>query len=86
MGIRTDITPAQLYLLLNREFTARRSQRCSACAVPLPYRVDRLEADAPNWEILFPADCGGDCNSLLQELVAEHQARYELVPDRDDGA
>ena len=84
MNPRTDITPAQLYLLLTREFTLRQSRRCPACAVPMPFRVDRLEPDAPNWEIFTPVDCGGECASLLEELVAEHQARYELVPSTEE--
>jgi len=84
MKPRTDITPARLYLLLNREFTLRQSRRCPACVVPMPFRVDRLEPDAANWEVLFPADCGGECAAILQELVAEHQEAYELVPPTED--
>jgi len=84
MGARTDITPARLYVLLNREFTLRLSKRCPACTVPMPFRVDRLEPGAPNWEVFFPPDCGGECANLMQELVAEHQERYELVPPTED--
>ena len=84
MGTRTDITSARLYLLLNREFRLRQSRRCPACAVPMPFRVDRLEASAPNWEVFFPPDCGGECVNLMQELVAEHQELYELVLATED--
>ena len=84
METRTDITPARLYLLLNREFTLRQSQRCPACVIPMPFRVDRLEEDAANWEVAFPPDCGGECANLMQELVVEHQALFELVPATED--
>jgi hypothetical protein len=84
MKVRNEITPAQLYLRLNREFTLRQSRRCPACAVPMPFRVDRLEDGAPNWEVFFPPDCGGECAAILQELVAEHQEAYELVPSTED--
>jgi hypothetical protein len=84
MNPRTNITAVQLYLLLNREFGRRQSRRCPACVPPVPFRVDRLEPDASNWEVSFPPDCGGECADLLQELVAEHQALYELVPSGDD--
>ena len=88
MDTRTNITPANLYVLLNREFIRRQSKRCQACVVPLPFRVDRHEPQAPNWEIFFPPDCGGECGDLMQELVAEYQAHYELVPSmgEDDRA
>jgi hypothetical protein len=84
MSPRTDTTAAQLYLLLNREFTRRQSRRCPVCAPPVPFRVDRLEPQAPNWEVLVPPDCGGECADLLRELVAEFQILYELVPSDDD--
>jgi hypothetical protein len=84
METRTEISSPKLYLLLNREFARRRSRPCPMCVVPFPFRVDRLEPEAPNWEISFPRDCGGECQSLLQELVAEHQALYELVPSTEE--
>lgn len=79
MDTRTPITAANLYLLLSREFTSRQSMRCAACTVSLPFRVDRHEAQAPNWEVAIPQDCGRDCGDLIQELAAEYQVRYELV-------
>jgi hypothetical protein len=84
METRTDITPANLYLLLYRELVQRQPVRCRACVMPMPFRVDRHEAQAPNWEIVLPADCGGECNDLMQELVFEYQALYELVPSTSD--
>ncbi|HET7728974.1 MAG TPA: hypothetical protein VFK48_02970 [Usitatibacter sp.] len=73
------MSAADLFVLLDREYRKRRPRDCAACFVQLPYRVDTGagEADA-NWDILLPADCGNGCGAMLEDMVAEFKARYEL--------
>jgi len=46
---RAEIDAADLYVLLNANSKAP-ATGCNACFVQLPFRVDRHEAHAPNWE------------------------------------
>jgi hypothetical protein len=75
---RTDISPADLYVVLNREFKRRQSRACGACYVQLPYRVDRNESVGSNWELPMPPDCGGECRGIIEDLVAEFSTLYNL--------
>jgi hypothetical protein len=81
MKHKTEIHAADLYVLLQREFRRRQAPECAACYVQLPYRVDRIEPDAPNWEVSVPASCAHGCQSLIEELVGEFGALYDLRPD-----
>lgn len=78
---RTTIQAADLYVLLQREFRRRQVPECSACYVQLPFRVDRPEADAPNWEVIFPATCSFGCRELMDEVVEDYSRRYELLAE-----
>ena len=82
MKTRTEIDAADLYVLLQREFR-RRQPDCNACFVQLPFRVDRLEENAPNWEVVMPPPCGKGCAQLLEELVLDFGILYDL---RGDGS
>jgi hypothetical protein len=77
MKTRTEIDAADLYVLLQREFR-RRQPSCDACFVQLPFRVDRREEHAPNWEVVMPPQCGKGCTALLEELVLEYGLVYDL--------
>jgi hypothetical protein len=83
MNIRTEIEAADLYVLLQREFRRRQSADCDNCFVQLPFRVDRREAHASNWEVVMPPQCPKGCAALLEELVADFALLYDL---RADGA
>ena len=80
--IRTTIYASDLYLLIDREFKLRKSAGCDVCYVQLPYRVDREDEAAANWEIVIPAACPHDCRQLIQDIAAEYGARYDLAEER----
>ena len=78
MKTRTEIEAADLYVLLQREFRRRQSGNCDACFVQLPFRVDRHDDYAPNWELVMPPQCPNGCVELLEELVVEYGTLYDL--------
>ena len=78
MRNRTEIAAADLYVLLQREFRRRQVPECSACYVQLPFRVDRNERDAPNWEVIFPPGCGYGCREVLDSVIEEFARQYDL--------
>ena len=78
MNIRTEIDAADLYVLLQKEFRRRQAGECNLCFVQLPFRVDRHEDGAPNWEIVLPPHCPNRCAALLEELVADFGLLYDL--------
>ena len=82
MNNRTTIYASDLYLLIDREFKLRRTPGCDVCYIQLPYRVDREDEAAANWEIVIPAACPHDCRQLIQDIAAEYGARYDLAEER----
>jgi hypothetical protein len=81
MNTRTELYAADLYVLLQREFRRRQSRECSSCYVQLPYRIDRLDPNAANWEISLPQPCPHGCQDLMDELAAEFAMLYDLKAD-----
>jgi hypothetical protein len=81
MKNRTEIYAADLYVLLQREFRRRQAPECIACYVQLPFRVDRQDARAANWEVVMPPPCSFACGAIIDEIVSEFQQLYELMPD-----
>ena len=81
MKNRTPIQAADLYVLLQREFHRRQQPDCNMCYVQLPFRVDRAADDVPNWEVIFPAECGFGCREVMDEVIEEFAQRYELAPE-----
>jgi hypothetical protein len=77
--MKTPVTAADLWVLLDREFRRRRPRECDACFVPLPFRVDTADG-APNWEVDIRS-CGKRCEFILEELVQELQRRHDLASD-----
>ena len=80
MKNKTQLAAADLYVLLQRELR-RRQANCSACFMQLPFRVDRNEPDAPNWEVVTPPTCDNGCSAVIEELVSEFGQLYELKAD-----
>ena len=78
MNTRTEIEAADLYVLLQREFRRRQPAGCDACFVQLPFRVDRLDDEASNWELVMPPPCRRGCAPILEELVQEFAMLYDL--------
>jgi hypothetical protein len=81
MKTKTPIQAADLYVLLQREFRRRQAADCSACYMQLPFRVDRERAEAPNWEVIFPTECGHGCREVMDEVIEDFSQRYELLPE-----
>lgn len=82
MNKRTALHAADLYVLLQREFRRRQSPQCTQCFVQVPYRVDRNGDDeAANWEVAIPAQCQHGCAALIEELMQEFRALYDLTPE-----
>lgn len=81
MKNRSEIYAADLYVLLQRELRRRQSPDCDACYVQLPFRVDRHDAELPNWEVVLPASCPHGCRQVIEDLVAEFGMLYDLRPD-----
>lgn len=82
-GVRSGVTAADLFVLLDREFRRRKPRECASCFVPLPYRVDAKDGGV-NWEVVTPTGCGNGCEAVFDELVAEFQTLYDLKPGADE--
>ena len=82
MNNRSEIHAADLYVLLEKEFKRRKPGECSQCYVQLPYRVDRADGQASNWELVVPTECPYNCRVVIEDLVQEYGARYDLAEDR----
>ena len=79
---RSEIFAADLYVLLQREFRRRQSPECTGCYMQLPFRVDRVDPDAPNWEVVIPPDaCPQGCRTIIEDLVNEFGMLYDLRPE-----
>jgi hypothetical protein len=81
MNARTALTPADLFVLVDREFQRRRPRECTTCFVQLPYRVDSIEENGANWELVVPAECPHGCCEIVEEIVNELKTRYDLRPN-----
>lgn len=81
MTKKNALAPADLFVLLDREFRRRKPRECPVCFVQLPYRVDVREPSAANWELVPAPECGRGCALVLDELVTEFQDQYDLKPD-----
>jgi len=81
MKNRSEIFAADLYVLLQRELRRRQSPECDACYMQLPFRVDRHDADSPNWEVVLPPSCPYGCKTVIEDLLAEFGQLYDLRPE-----
>ena len=81
MKNRTPIQAADLYVLLQREFRKRQVPSCTSCYVQLPFRVDRRDPDAANWEVIVPTSCSLGCREIMDEVIEDFSRRYELSPE-----
>ena len=77
MTIRTALTAADLFVLLDREYRRRKPRECTSCYIPLPYAVDAIDGEA-NWELVPPTTCPHGCTLVIEELVREFQHSYDL--------
>ena len=82
MKNRTEIYPADLYVLLEREFKRRKPNECAACYIQLPYRVDRRDPATANWELIVPPECPHGCRVVIEDLMQEFANAYDLAEER----
>ena len=68
-----DVTAADLFVLLDREFRRRKARDCAGCIVQLPFRVRGAD-----WEAVAPGNCVRGCNAVFEEIVREFQRLYAL--------
>ncbi len=78
--VKTEVSAADLYVLLNRELRRRQGKTCAKCEMPLPFRVERRDADSPNWEVLRPPHCPRGCADMAESIVAQFGLLYDLRP------
>ena len=79
---RKNLTSAQLYAILDREFKQLRPKACARCRVPLPYFRESPDDVSANWAIGTPSDCPHGCHVVIAELLAKLWTRYDMVPER----
>jgi len=75
---RLKISPGGLYTLLNAELKRRRIVECG-CRMPLPFHIERPDAQSANWRIGTPTPCPKGCDVLLAEIAANHWPKYDLL-------
>jgi len=75
---RTALPVAELYAVLEREFTRLRPQGCRICTVPLPYYRRPPDDVSANWFIGTPQECEHGCHLVVAELLAELWTRYDI--------
>ena len=76
MENRTELTAADLFVLLEREFRRRRRRECDACSLSLPFALNG--GSAGDWDLVMPRPCPQGCEEVAEELLAEFRGRYAL--------
>jgi len=82
--IRTTVTAAQLYALLDAEFRRLRPSGCRSCRVPLPYWREPPDEVSANWHIGTPAQCPNGCHLVIAELLARMWTQYDVERERQN--
>ncbi len=78
--VKTEVSAADLYVLLNRELRRRQAKACAKCEMPLPFRVERRVADRPNWEVVPAPHCPRGCADVAESIVEQFGLLYDLRP------
>jgi hypothetical protein len=79
-AVRTTLSGAQLYAILDREFKQLRPTACTRCRVPLPYWRQPPDDVSANWHIGQPTNCPHGCHLVVAELLARLWTRYDIEP------
>jgi len=82
--IRTTVTAAQLFALLDAEFRRLRPSDCRSCRVPLPYWREPPDEVSANWHIGTPAQCPNGCHLVIAELLARMWTQYDVERERQN--
>jgi hypothetical protein len=76
------IAAAELHAQLQEAFSRKAGSVCGACRLPLP-RYFAGAREGANWRLPPLEECSSLCHTLLDELVEQYAARYDLI---DPGA
>jgi len=72
------LTPGRLYAKLSEELQARHGRLCDGCHMPMVYLREEPAEGSANW-IVEPAHPACEpCQELIDEIVRQHAARYDL--------
>ena len=80
--MRTTISAAQLYVILDHDFRKLKPDRCLRCRAPLPYFRKPPDDVSANWNIGTPPECPNRCHLVIAELLARLWTRYDIEPER----
>lgn len=76
MESKTELTAADLFVLLEREFRRRRRD-CDACSVSLPFPVEG-HSETGAWDMVMPQNCAQGCEEIVETLLSQLRERYAL--------
>jgi hypothetical protein len=79
---RKSISAAKLHDMLSAEFRKTAGDMCLKCAIPMPAYREPGQGAGPNWRIGGTAECSSLCHTILEDLVAELAARYDITRPR----
>jgi hypothetical protein len=80
--VRTTITGAQLYAILDREFRRLKPKECQRCSVPLPYYRKPPDDVSANWQIGTPSECPNNCHVVIAEMLTRLWTLYDIQPEQ----
>ena len=79
--IRTTVSAAELYTILDVEFRKSRPKACRQCRMPMPYWRTPPDDVSANWHIGTPAECPHGCHLAIAELLARMWTLYDVRPE-----
>ena len=82
--MRTTVSAAQLYTLLDAEFRKLRPAACRTCRMPMPYWRTPPDEVSANWHIGTPSPCRHGCHLVIAELLARMWTFYDMRPEREN--
>ena len=75
---RKAIARDELHALLQATFAKRAAGACGRCQLPRP-TLFTAAREGPNWRLPELAECTSLCHTVVDEVVREVGARYDLV-------
>ena len=76
--MKTLVTLAKLYEVLNNDFRRYRPLACRKCRFPPPFRVDREDESGTNWNVPYPAPCKNRCDRTVPGVLGRLHELYDL--------
>jgi hypothetical protein len=77
MTRKKNIDAAQLHDLLTDAFRKTAGDHCLRCRIPMPAHFAGAGA---NWRVGAIDECSTLCHSILEDVVREFAAKYQLRP------